>query len=618
MKYKTILDFLINNKYLLLVLVIHFAILQVSYFPIGMLFDDKVIVTDDYPYHYYQLLMSEHYLPEGKILAYDPFFISGWVVGINLMDFSFPDILLFLIRFALFFVPTLLTFKIYIYFFNLVISLVIYFAARNFKLTKAESVLIALLTTIVWRFDYIIYQMNSSGVFSFVFASYLCIFIISLFYKFLLTNKRKYFISASSFCFISILIHPYSIIILLVPLIVFIFFFKNVKLKERKFLPSSTPFLTTLIFVIIFLVSLLFIVNETNILNFEPAIFHQSEGLKTIFFELQVRPFQTIIFFLGIFGLFLWRKERKIFILFLATSIFYFAYSYFGSLIIGAISYLQPQRVVVPLTFLLIIPSAKSIQYIANKVKSKKMYAIVFITLLLFFSFLKVPDLYFNIINEEQWVWNRRITTSIQQDVQDLILWIKGNTTSEARILIENSGYKSGFQYSDGHLLAMFPYFTNREFVVSPMPYVSIKKGFIPDFYEGILFNKNITYFTQADFEKYFNLYNIKWIVVWSNISKNVFDNSPQVSKINQIGRFFIYETKIQPSFFLKGSGIITANYNKIMISNATEEETVIKYNFFNKLKINPALEISQYETPYLFGFIKIVNKNISNFEIFM
>jgi hypothetical protein len=619
MKYKTISDFLINNKYLLLVLVIHFVILQVSYFPIGMLFDGKVIVTDDYPYHYYQLLMSEHYLPQGKILAYDPFFFSGWVVGINLMDFSFPDILLCLIRFALFFVPTLLTFKIYIYFFNLVIPLVIYFAARNFKLTKAESVLIALLTTIAWRFDYLIYQMNSSGVFSFVFVSYLCIFIISLFYKFLLTNKRKYFISASFFCVISILIHPYSIIILLVPLIVFIFFFKNVKLKEQKFLPSSTPFLTTLIFVIIFLVSLLFILNETNVFSFEPAIFHQSEGLKTIFFELQVRPFQTIIFFLGIFGLFLWRKERKIFILFLATSIFYFAYSYFGSLIVGAISYLQPERVVVPLTFLLIIPSAKSIQYI-TKVKSKtKMYAIAFIALLLFFSFLKVPDLYFNIKNEEEWVWNRRITTSMQQDVQDLISWIKGNTTSEARILIENSGYKSGWQYSDGHLLAMFPYFTNREFVVSPMPYASIKKGFIPDFYEGILFSKNITDFTQADFEKYFNLYNIKWIVVWSNESKSVFDNLPQVSKVKQTDKFSIYQTKIQPTFFLQGSGVITAGYNKITVSNASGGELVIKYNYFEWLKTNPKLEIKKYKI--LNGnlaFIKISNPDVPYFEIYM
>jgi len=613
MKYKTVLDLLINNKYLLLVLVVHFTILQVSYFPIGMLFDNKVIVTDDYPYHYYQLLVSKYYIPEMKTEAYDPFFLSGWLFGIS---FYTADMLLALIRFLLFFVPEILLFKLYIYSINLLFPLVMYLAARNFNLTKIEGIVIALLAIIAWRFDYLIYQMNSSGVFSFIFASYLCIFTISLFYKFLLTNKRKYLLFASLFCFLSVLIHPYSVIILIVPLIVFTFFFKKLALEKSEDL-SSIPFLIALMLAIIFLISFLFILNKTTSLIFEPSPLHQSEGLKTILFELQARPLQTLIFFLGFFGIFLWSKEKKFFILLIVTSIFYFAYSYFGSFI-GVIAYFQPQRVVVTLTLLLIIPSAKSIQYIANKVKPKKRYAIIFIVLLLLFSFFKAPDLYFNIMNEEKWVWNRRITTSIQQDVQDLVSWIKDNTTSDARILIENSGYKSGFQYSDGHLLAMFPYFTGREFVVSSIPYTSIKKGFIPDFYEGILFNKNVTEFSPTEFEEYFNLYNIKWIVVWSDESKGVFDNLPQVSKVKQIGKFSVYETKIKPTFFLQGSGTITADYNKITISNASEGEIIIKYNFFDSLKTNPTLKISKYDIPSSFGFIKILNENVTEFKIFI
>jgi len=613
MKYKTVLDLLINNKYLLLVLVVHFTILQISYFPIGMLFDNKVIATDDYPYHYYQLLVSKYYISNIKTEAYDPFFISGWLFGINLYPM---DILLALISFLLFFIPTILVFKIYIYSINLLVPLVMYFAARNFNLTKAESAVIALLAIIAWRFDYLIYQMNSSGVFSFIFASYLCIFTISLFYKFLLAKKRKYLVFASLFCFLSILIHPYSVIILIVPLIVFTFLFKKLALEKSEGLSSSIPFLTTLMLAIIFLISLSFILSKATSLIFEPSPLHQSEGLKTILFELRGRFVQTLIFFLGVFGIFLWRKEKGIFILLLVTSIFYFVYSYFGSFI-GVITYFQPQRVVVPLTLLLIIPSVKSIQYVASKAKSQKKYIIVFIALLLIFSFFKAPDLYFNIMNEEKWVWNRRITTSIQQDVQDLISWIKGNTTSDARILIENSGYKSGFQYSDGHLLAMFPYFTNREFVVSPMPYTSIKKGFIPDFYEGILFNRNITDFSPNEFEKYFNLYNIKWIVVWSDASKSVFDNLPQVSKVKQIGKFSVYETKIQPTFFLQGSGTITADYNKITVTNASKGEIVIKYNFFDELKVDHDLKISRYEIPGSFGFIKILNNNATKFKVF-
>lgn len=610
MKHKTILDFLINNKYLLLIFVVHFIILQVSYFPIGMLIDNKVIVTDDYPYHYYQFLVSKYYISNIKTETYDPFFISGWLFGINF----FPiDMLVALINFLLFFIPKILVFKFYVYSINLLFPLVMYLAARNFNLTKIEGIAVTLLAIIAWRFDYLIYQMNSSGVFSFIFASYLCIFTISLFYKFLLNNKRKYLLFASLFCFLSILIHPYSVIILIVPLIAFTFFFKKLALKKSG---GLSPFLTTLMFTIIFSISLFFILSKATSLIFQSSPLHQSEGLKTILFELQARPLQTLIFFLGFFGIFLWRKEKEIFILLIVTSIFYFVYSYFGSFI-GVITYFQPERVVVTLTLLLIIPSAKSIQYIVNKIKFKKRYVIIFIVLLLLFSFFKAPDLYFNIMNEEEWIWNRRITTSIQQGVQDLISWIKGNTTSDARILIENSGYKSGFQYSDGHLLAMFPYFTNREFVVSPMPYTSIKKGFIPDFYEGVLFNRNITDFSTNEFDKYFNLYNIKWVVVWSNESKGVFDNLQQVSKVKQIGKFSVYETKIQPTFFLQGSGTITADYNKITVTNASRGEIVIKYNFFDELKVDHDLKISRYEILGSFGFIKILNNNATEFKVF-
>lgn len=582
-----------------------------------MLFNNDIIVTEDYPHHYYQLLVSKHFFSEWKTEIYDPFFISGNLFGI---DFFSMDIFLILIGDLLFFLPSVLAFKFYIYFFNLIAPLVIYFTARNFNLKKSESTIAALITVIIWQFDWLIHQMNNSGVFSFIFASYLCVFTISVFYKCLLTNKRKYLAFATFLCFLSVLIHPYSVIILIVPLIVFTFFFKQLILKKKEPLSSSIPFLTTLIFIIIFLSSFFFMLNRIDYLitYFEPSIFHQSEGLKTILFELQERPVQTFIFFLGFFGIYFWRKEKEICVLFLMTSIFYFIYSYFGSFI-NIISFFQPQRVIVPLTFLLILPSVKAIQYIVIKVKPHKEYIIIFVILLLFFNFFKTSDLYLKIRrNEIQEILDRRIITSIPTDVQNIMSWIKTNTTSEARILIENGEPFLCKPYG-GCVVALFPYFTNREFIVAPLPGASLKKEFIPDFYEGKLFNKNVTNFSSTELDEYFNTYNIKWIVVWSNMSKNVFDNSSQVSKIEQIGVFSIYETNIQPTFFLKGSGVINANYDKIMISNATEGEIIIKYNFFRELKTDPILEIGLYEMSGAhLGFIRISNKNITEFKIFI
>jgi hypothetical protein len=356
---------------------------------------------------------------------------------------------------------------------------------------------------------------------------------------------------------------------------------------------------------------------------FEPLPIFQSGGLKTVINDFKTNILQLILI-LGFYGIFAWKRNEKLkFMIFLPTSIFCFVFSYFGSLS-HLISYLEPMRFLIPLNILLVFPLTAALydtKKFFNRTKVNiftiKNYLVVIIVVLLVFSLFKTPEMYSNIESQFQREWNRRLTTDLPEDVQGLIFWIKGNTTPTARILVEDSLHKV-HQYG-GHNIALFPLYTQREFIGGPYPSFNEKIP-IPNFNEGILFNKNVTEYSPEELNYYFNIYNIKWIICWSNKSRETFDRYNQsITKLGQIGRFSVYETGIKPTFFIKGTGEIAANLNNIEITNASHDGIIIKYRYFKDFNTEPMLKIEEYKLENIStGFISVFNENVSSFKIYV
>jgi hypothetical protein len=62
---------------------------------------------------------------------------------------------------------------------------------------------------------------------------------------------------------------------------------------------------------------------------------------------------------------------------------------------------------------------------------------------------------------------------------------------------------------------------------------------------------------------------NVRWVVCWFEESRQVFDSFPGYFRpIGIIDKFTLYEVLREPSFFLKGSGTVQADYNRIELSN--------------------------------------------------
>jgi hypothetical protein len=611
---KKLIKNFIFSVIILLILYYHFLGI-LTFFPLSEILNNEPIYTDDYSSHSSNAVEAKNnLLNHGRLWGYNPYFMAGYPGGF--WPYSNHAAPLFLLLFPFF--EDFFVFKLFILSTFLAFPLVIYFSAKKFGLSNMEGITVLILATLFWNLDPVVRIFEYFGAYSFVFISSLSVLITSLFYRFILKEKITDYLSLCLLLPVIFIFHAYSLIILIVPILtIYLLNLKKINFKKN---------------VKLFLV--LFLILISNYFWIEPLIkfkhyiepfsatrgIFQTHGIKDIhddFFyspEMMVRAF---IFFFGLSGiiiLLMSKRNKNLGILYLFVFVPLSYLSFFGSSSEMGRA-LHPYRFVIPLICFLIIPSVKSLSYIyKNFMNSNRVKLFTFILMfILFIPYLTNPHYYPYSLGRTQ-VW-----ASLPQTYYDLINWIKVNTNKSARILLEDSSFASGHQYYGSHLPTLFPFYTQREFIGGPFRYLEIIHRF-SNFYDGSnLFNKPIDDYNQSELQKYFDYYNIKWIISWSNESKKVFEKyKGYINKINEIKKFSIYEVNRTPNFFLIGNGSLEADYDIIKVKNASFGEVVIKYHWLETLKTKPKLKIESFrvlDDPI--GFIKVHNGNISSFIIY-
>lgn len=585
-----IINFFKKNKWLILILIIHFLFVT-HLFPLSDLLNSNPLINGDYPYKYNKMLHSKELLMQGKLIGFNPY-LGESPMGLLRETEKFSTILAAIF----FFIPEVYIYKFWIFITFFLIPVFLYLSAKNFGLKKKELIIVAFIASIVWLLERNIYVKNYYGVFSWVFASCLCIYIISLFYKYIITKKSHLVYVSLVLSIIAFLSYPLSVFVLLIP---FLFLSYHLFKKNSKLIFLFLPLLVIILF--LFLSTAYYYFHYTN-----PSPFDQTKGLSSLYDHLRYWHIYSIILITGFIGLFYLKKNKKLFTLFLTLSIFFFLFSYFGAYN-HYLSYFKPFRFMIPLSFLLIIPSAKIFSHILKTKRGKFILFILLLCFILTSSNRLTLDL------------NKQFSTNIPKDVNDLIFWIKNNTGNQARLILEDSGYFSGMQYG-GHIPALFPDYTNRQYINYGYPYIDKKTKYSdPNFYDGILFNKPINKYSLIELDYFLNLYNIKWMVVWSDESNYALSKYPEYfKKIEQIGKFSIYLTNITPNFFIKGGGNINVDYNLITLTNLTEGDIIIKYFYRENLKTKPKVNLENYRFQHYYrGPIKIKNNAVNKIEIF-
>ena len=322
----------------------------------------------------------------------------------------------------------------------------------------------------------------------------------------------------------------------------------------------------------------------------------------------------------GLLGLYLWkvRKEHLKYLSLAGGLIFLLFVSYYGSLF-TFISDLQPQRFVIPFNLFLIVPATCGISWLVNTIKNnrtkKKWFMVIFICLVVLAPLFagKRYTIAFD------FYYFRPFITSLHSGNKALIQWITEETTNEGRILIEDSCFLDtqgkdtspwGHQFYLTHLPALLPYYTGREFIGGPHPFSIIQHHFA-EFHDGILFKNAIETFSLPDLQSYFDLYNIKWIICWSDRARTFFNQYPHyLLQGDKVDKFYTYTVNRAPSYFYKGKGRISADYNQLQLTEIEpNDEIIIKYHWLQQFKTDPPRQIEKVmimDDPI--GFIKILN----------
>jgi len=302
--------------------------------------------------------------------------------------------------------------------------------------------------------------------------------------------------------------------------------------------------------------------------------------------------FETLLLLFGCAGLYLWRKQgrRTISYIFGAGIVFVFFVAYYGSHT-DFFPPLQPERFTIPLSLFLLVPAGSFFSAISCMAfRNIKPLGIVFTAALAFVLLYQPVIRPFGIFYKNRLY---RLQTEIPRPVTTLLDFLRHTTGREGRILLEDSEFSRTqpvHQYYGGHYPALFPEYLRREYLCGPRPMYPVKHSYA-SFTNSLLFEKDISAYTREELVQAFNLFNVKWIVAWSQKSKDVFSRFPDyIIKIGDVEKFSVYVVNRQPSFFIKGRGDLTADYNRIDLHNVQPEdgEIVISYHWMKKFRAIP------------------------------
>jgi MFS family permease len=610
----------VNISILILIFIVSFYSITIFLKPQDI-FSNSPIYTDDYSMHFSHCLSTKRFLlSEGKCWGYDPFFLAGYPSG-ALVDADNKGWEMFFFIFSP--LSEGFAFKLYLILFLLLYPFFLYGAARNFNLSETQSLLASLLGVLYFYLslaaDFIYW-----GMLSYTFMCFFSLYIFSLFYKLFERFSWKRYLILTFLSSLLLLMHILSPVHLFIPILILYF------LNFKKLSPAH-HLLMVLMGVVILLANSYWLIPTVQFFddktarpenyNFSLQIDSISEFINVYVKqkisklyrrspELNNTFMDVILLLLGICGFFTWWKEKKtqLFLPFFAGVFVTCIIAYYGSHT-DFFPQLQPQRFTLPLNIFLIIPgSVGMLLVLQNIFKGKDMIATLFIFALVFVFLFGPVVKPLNIIYREGLY---RMNCEFPALLKDLLTWVEENTTRKGRILIEDSEYTTSHQYYGGHLPALFPEYVKREFLCGPRPMYPIKHSYA-SFTAGLLFEKKTGDYSLDDLQQQFNLYNVKWIVCWSEESKKVFSQFPgYILKLKEIDKFSIYQVNREPSFFLKGKGLVKSDYNRLELSQivSQDSEVIISYHWMKYFKTNPARKLERVfvgDDPV--GFIRIVD----------
>lgn len=607
---------------IIILILVFSALLTTVFFQPQDIFSDSPIYTDDYAMHFSQCISINRFLrTEGSLWGYDPFLLAGFPRGT-----LHPDIM----AWALFYtvlspvVGAGTAFKLFILIFLMIYPLGMYGAMRNFGFSQQTGLTAALLAILVFHLSLPI-DFMLWGVASYVITCFFSIYVLSLIYRLCERFTWKIYVGTVFSASLLWLMHVLAPVHFFIPALV-------IYICSLKKLSRFQNLMLLVIPLVVLGINSCWLIPLAEFFNYKttrPENYEFTLQIKNIFeaFKVYIEQkrslpanaevlnntfIEVIIALFGMCGFYLWSRKGMSTLLkaFSSGVLFIFFIAYFGSHT-QLFAQLQPQRFTIPLNLLLIIPAGYGCRTVLQEIFQRKSVVAIFFILCLGFVLLYRPVVKpFGIFYKYK---TYRFSCAFPQQLIELLDFLEKHTTRQGRILIEDSesSAEDVEQYYGGHFPGLFPEYLKREYLCGPRPMYPIKHSYA-SFTKGLLFEKDISGYSHSELRKVFDIYNVKWIVCWFDASKDFLEQFPgYITRVGEVDKFAIYEIDRQSSFFLKGSGDISADYNRLEADNVVAEkgEIILAYHWMKNLRSIPDLHIRRvFVGDDQVGFIKIEN----------
>ncbi len=178
---------------------------------------------------------------------------------------------------------------------------------------------------------------------------------------------------------------------------------------------------------------------------------------------------------------------------------------------------------------------------------------------------------------------------------EELTSWIAASNP-DSRLLVE-----SGWSVQDDRLL--LPYFgsdvgllwaveNGRELIgASPTERFSIYR--FADFANGVAFGQSAGEWSPEEFRRQLEIYNVGGAMLWSDRAKQFFASLPEAHLLAQSRPFELYGISGTRSFLFEGRAASVHAYEDcIQLKEAQPGQLVLKYHYFRTLRATPALAL--------------------------
>jgi len=162
---------------------------------------------------------------------------------------------------------------------------------------------------------------------------------------------------------------------------------------------------------------------------------------------------------------------------------------------------------------------------------------------------------------------------------------LRQETGPDARVMFELSHARV---YDDAHMAGYLAVQSGREFIGGAYPYTHFA-----NVWDDWMFGRKVEATPVAQFQAYLQLYNVGWILAHSDSLKRYLADVPNVTPVSSKPPLALYRVGIDHTFFVEGSGRVTARaVNRLDLADLQGDTVVLKYHYLPGLQADPPVQM--------------------------